>query len=122
MVQGATECGDDLTSVNDCEIESCRAFNNTWLLSSLCQYRGVPAAILAFEQSELWTSRLKDFNLCTGARVSLTYNGDGTGSEDLMEDDLRADIGAYYIGPNDVPVSTEAAGLNSYELFLDYLA
>ena len=41
--------------------------------SKCCEYRGIPAAVLAFEEDGLWVPRLEEFNDCTGASVIVTY-------------------------------------------------
>ncbi len=52
------------------------------------------------------------FNRCTGARVSVTYNGpDAAGDEDAMAQDLQDDVGVRYNTANGEFVTHDGAGI-----------
>ena len=61
-----------------------------FLKEKCCIYAGKKASFLAFEEDEQWIPRIKEFENCTGARVTLEYLEEG---EDGMADALLADVG-----------------------------
>jgi len=61
-----------------------------FLKGKCCIYAGKKASFLAFEEDTQWIPRIKEFENCTGARVTLEYLEDG---EDGMADALLADVG-----------------------------
>eukprot|EP00730_Choanoeca_flexa_P017682 TRINITY_DN8547_c0_g1_i2.p1 TRINITY_DN8547_c0_g1~~TRINITY_DN8547_c0_g1_i2.p1 ORF type:complete len:1147 (+),score=180.38 TRINITY_DN8547_c0_g1_i2:51-3491(+) len=112
VVLGSEVCDNELTSIETCDCSKCTEYNSTWLEGFCCRFKGIPATILAFEKASEWAPRLSEFNKCTGARVTLTYNGpDGKGNEDFMEQDLRNDVGVRYSTRGDAEFSAEGAGI-----------
>jgi len=110
-VRSQNTCDGELTSIESCDCSFCTSHNSTWLNGFCCRFKGIPATLLAFEPASAWAPRLSEFNKCTGARVTLTYNGqDGQGNEDTMEKDLRDDVGARYITGNDAEFVQAGAG------------
>ena len=82
---------------DECDPAACAS--NPFLTLVVCKHRGIPATIFGFEPDPLWKARLLEFNRCTGAHLSITYNGpDGQGDEDSMAGDLLDDIGANGLG------------------------
>jgi hypothetical protein len=78
------------------------------LVDLCCRFSGIPATLLAFEEDDLWGPRLEEFNVCTGAKVSLTYTPEG---EDGMQAALEADVGVHYTAGNGATFSSEGAGI-----------
>lgn len=88
-------CVSQLTSSDPCDCTQCTLYGSRWLADSCCGHKGVAASILAFERSEKWGTRLDEFNRCTGAKVTLAYNGmDGEGDESAMPMDIQHDLGS----------------------------
>jgi hypothetical protein len=111
-VDSQNTCDGELTSIESCDCTFCTTHNSTWLRDFCCRFKGIPATLLAFEPASAWAPRLSEFNKCTGARVTLTYNGqDGQGNEDTMEEDLRDDVGVKYIIGNDAEFQQAGAGI-----------
>lgn len=69
------DCPNPISSTTDCDCSQCVLYGSLFLRDKCCSRKGVPATILAFEQSDAWVPRINEFNACTGARLSLTYNG-----------------------------------------------
>ena len=69
------DCPNPISSTTDCDCSQCALYGTVYLKDKCCSQKGVPATILAFEQSDSWVPRINEFNACTGARLSLTYNG-----------------------------------------------
>lgn len=96
-------------STLQCNCSLCSLHGSEFLQDKCCIHRGIPASLLAFEEDELLSPRLAEFNGCTGARVTHSYV---SGGEDQMQAALEADVGTHYTTHGGTSVSTEGGGIH----------
>ena len=84
----ATLC--DPANTTRCK-DLCGIHGTSFLLEEgkCCAHVGKIGSILAFEEDESWVPRIREFNKCTGAKISLEYLPEG---EDGMSDAVYRDV------------------------------